>query len=204
MLTHISVRGAREHNLKGIDVAMVLELVDIMIESKRLVEVDRGTSTAFDTFTSTLQVNNGVVTINDDTALSRTGGVFTNNSQVTIAAGTTLSFANSGNSVFTQAAIFWTAVLIVLGAGGQPQAVFALGVGPLEGLLVGAIVGSTDAAAVFLLLHQRGVELRRRLAATLEVESGIQWPEILAFLQTAQRDVAKPWQAELGDRLSHR
>lgn len=51
--------------LKGIDVARILEQVEIMIESKRLVEIDRGTSTAFDTFTSTLQVNNGVVTSND-------------------------------------------------------------------------------------------------------------------------------------------
>jgi len=51
--------------LRGVDVAKVLTQVEIMIESKRVLEIDRGVETAFDTFSGTLQITDGVVMSND-------------------------------------------------------------------------------------------------------------------------------------------
>lgn len=42
----------------------------------------------------------------------------------------------------------------------------------MEGMLIGSIVGSTDAAAVFAVLRSGGVALSKKMAALMEVESG--------------------------------
>ncbi len=57
-----------------------------------------------------------------------------------------------------------------------PVAKFVLGIGWIQALLVGAVVASTDAAAVFFLINARGLRLRPRVRAILEVESGTNDP----------------------------
>src|SRR5215471_15801102 len=52
-----------------------------------------------------------------------------------------------------------------------PVAFYLVKLDWVQALLVGAVVASTDAAAVFFLLHARGLRLRPRVSATIEVES---------------------------------
>ncbi|MGQ0662202.1 MAG: potassium/proton antiporter [Pseudomonadota bacterium] len=80
------------------------------------------------------------------------------------------------------------ATAIIAGA----AAVWAMEMSAREGFLVGATVASTDAAAVFLLLHARGTELNRRVGATLEIESGVNDPMAVFLTIVAVDFVLQP------------
>ena len=82
-------------------------------------------------------------------------------------------------------------VLVTAGIAGA-FAVYAMGFTPLQGFLIGSTVASTDAAAVFLLLHSRGTEIAKRVSATLEVESGANDPMAIFLTVVAVQWLAQP------------
>ena len=79
-------------------------------------------------------------------------------------------------NVLAPAATLATAGVLITTLLTAPVAKLVLGIGWTQALLVGAVVASTDAAAVFLLINARGLRLRSRVRATLEVESGTNDP----------------------------
>lgn len=74
-------------------------------------------------------------------------------------------------SAWKPAAMLATVGVLITAAITGVAAMFILQISWLEGLLLGSIVGSTDAAAVFGVLRSGGIGLPKRLASVLELES---------------------------------
>lgn len=67
----------------------------------------------------------------------------------------------------------------------------------LHGLLLGTVIASTDAAAVFFLIHAGGLQIRRRVGATIEMESATNDPAAV-FLTIMLVQIISLKQAGLG------
>ncbi|HYN22950.1 MAG TPA: potassium/proton antiporter [Thermoanaerobaculia bacterium] len=94
------------------------------------------------------------------------------------------------------------ALLATLGVAATTAVVAAgawlLGFSWTHAFLLGAVVSSTDAAAVFSVLRGSGVHLGRRLATTLELESGLNDPMAVVLTIVLTETLAKgtrfePW-----------
>jgi potassium/hydrogen antiporter len=79
-------------------------------------------------------------------------------------------------NVLAPAVTLATVGVLITTALTAPIAKLVLDIGWIQALLVGAVVASTDAAAVFFLINAGGLRLRPRVRAILEVESGTNDP----------------------------
>jgi len=138
------------------------------------------------------------------------GGIAFDNHQVAHAVGTLAlaailfdgglqtSFA-AVRSVWKPAALLATLGVFLTALVTGIAASYFLDISLLEGLLLGSIIGSTDAAAVFGLLRNAGIHLRYRLKSVLEIESASNDPMAI-FLTIGVLEVLMG-QAEPGPAL---
>jgi potassium/hydrogen antiporter len=104
-------------------------------------------------------------------------------------------FEGGLNTPFTSAREVLAPAAVLATLGVVAIAALVAGVAHLFGLswpmamLLGAIVSSTDAAAVFSVLTASGIRLRRRVGLTLEVESGLNDPMAVILTTTVTASI---------------
>ena len=136
-------------------------------------------------------------------------GIHFENYQLSFRIGTTalalILFDGGINTSLQQMRRFWApasllaTVGVVLTAGLVALAARTLGFDWSEAALLGAIVSSTDAAAVFAALRASNVQLKKRVGTTLEMESGLNDP--MAVILTMAVTRALIGEARLGSSL---
>jgi cell volume regulation protein A len=169
LLLGVSVVFSRASQRTGVPIALLFILVGMLAGSEGLGRID------FDDYQFSFRV--GVVAL---ALILFDGGLNTPLSAVRKAAapaGILATFGVAGTAVLVAAVAHW------------------LGLGWSGALLLGAVVSSTDAAAVFAVLRGSGLQLKRRVGVTLEVESGINDPVAVILTTVLTQNLLTPGSA---------